>query len=220
LRSYGVDVTARKSPAIAPARTLTLALPPDVAELATLQAHAEADAVALAALDDTCSAADVDAFLTDVVTRKDAALAMRKRATGPMYTAVREVEAWFRPLVTALEGAERHLKGLLGKQRLAALELERNARELAAAAADEGDAGTMLEALAVAAGAGARDDARATTRYAWTVKRIAEDLLPDEWWTPNRDAIEAHAKGFAGDGDAPVVPGVVFERTAIVGARR
>jgi hypothetical protein len=200
--------------------SLTVSLPPDVRELATLQRAAEADAAALATLTVDVDATDLDAFLTDVVRRKDAAVAMRKRATGPMYTAIKEIESWFRPLVTALEGAERHLKAVLGAQRLAALDAEREARELAAAAADVGDAGALLEALTVAADAGAKDGARATTRYAWTVKRISEDLLPDEWWTPNTAAIEAHAKGFAGDGDAPVIPGVVFERVALVGARR
>jgi len=225
----GVIVTARKKPKdlVAPAvavpnyaAPLTITLPPDVRELAALQREAEADAAALATLDVDTAAADVDAFLTDVVTRKDAALAMRKRVTGPAYQIAREVEGWFRPLVAALEGAERHLKGLLGKQRLAALAAEREARELAAAAAEAGDAETLLTALEVAAEAGARDDARATTRYAWIVKRIVEDLLPDEYWCPDAEKIGAVAKAADGAGDAPVIPGVVFERVAIVGARR
>lgn len=200
--------------------TLSFTLPPDVRELATLQAHAEADAHALAALTVDADVADLDAFLTDVVTRKDAAIAMRQRVVGPAKAIVREVELWFRPTVTALEGAERHLKSLMGAKRLAAANAEREARELAAKAADAGDADALLGALEVAAAAGARDEARATTRFVWRVKRIAADMLPDEWWCPDEARIAKFAADAPGDGDAPVIPGVVFEREAIVGARR
>ncbi len=220
-------MTARKSSTVADlARgdmpmSLAVALPPDVRELAALQRAAEADLVTyadpnLGALD----VSDLDVLLTDTVRRKDAAVAMRKRVTGPAYAIAHEVEGWFRPLVTALEGAERHLKALVGAKRLATLETERAARELAAVAADEGDAGTLLEALAVAGDAAAPDGARATTRYAWIVKRIAEDLVPDEYWCVDVAKIGAIAKAADGSGDAPVIPGVVFERVALVGARR
>ncbi len=187
-----------------------------------MQAEAEADGLAVSALKvtDADTLALADALLTDVVTRKDAAVAMRKRATGPMYAAVREIETWFRPLVIALETAERHLKDLVGAYRLEQHDRARAARELAAAAAEQHDASALIEALTVADDAAAPDGARATTRYAWQVKRIAEDLLPDEWWTPDTTRIDAVAKAAAGDGDAPVIPGVVFERVAIVGARR
>jgi hypothetical protein len=200
--------------------SLAISLPPDVRELATLQANAEADAHALAALDATAELADLDAFLTDVVTRKDAAVAMRQRVVGPAKTIVREVESWFRPLVQALESAERHLKGVIGAKRLAAANAEREARELAAKAADQGDADALLGALAVASAAGAKDEARATTRFVWRVKRITADMLPDEWWCPDEARIAKFAADAPGDGDAPVIPGVVFEREAIVGARR
>jgi hypothetical protein len=202
------------------ARTMTVALPPDVAQLATLQREAEADAAALDMVGDSCPTADVDEFLTDVVRRKDAAVAMRKRATGPMYMAIKEIESWFRPTVKALEGAEAHLKGVLGRQRLAALETERAARELAAVAAEQRDAPALLGALTVAADAGAKDGARATTRYAWQVERVIPDLLMDEWWCPDMAKIEAFAKAASGDGEEPVIPGVRFVRVAIVGARR
>jgi hypothetical protein len=201
---------------------ITVSIPPDVRELARLQREAEDDAAALACVDvaDAVTLADADAFLTDVVRRKDAALAMRKRATGPMYTAAKEIESWFRPLMAALEGAERGLKNVIGAYRMRQLDTERQARELAAQAAEGRDPEALVTALTVAADAGAKDGARATTRYAWTVKRIIPDLLPDEWWSPDEARIAAFAKAAPGEGDEPVIPGVRFERVAIVGARR
>jgi hypothetical protein len=215
-------VTRAKSPAPVSLDSYTVTLPPDVRELAKLQREAEDDAAALACVDvaDAVSLADADAFLTDVVRRKDAAVAMRKRATGPLYTAVKEIKSWFRPWTAALEGAEVHLKSVIGAYRMRQLDTERQARELAAQAAQQRDPEALVTALTVAADAGAKDGARATTRYAWKVARVIPDLLMDEWWCPDMDKINAFAKAAPGDGDAPVIPGVLFEREAIVGARR
>lgn len=201
---------------------MMLTLPPDVRELAALQAAAESDAAALITLDASEDAATLDAFLTDVVQRKDAALAMRKRVTGPAYTIAREVEGWFRPLLVALVAAEDHLKRVLGAKRLAAMNAEREARELAAKAAAEGDADTMIAAVTIAADAAAPDGARATTRYVWAVARVIPDLLLPEYLTPDMAKIEAFAKAApaGAEADEPVLPGVRFKRVPIVGARR
>ncbi len=207
---------------LVPGAIVPFTVPPDVRELATLQRVAETDARAMAALavTDAGELAFADALLTDVVTRRDAAIAMRKRVTGPAYAIAREVEGWFRPFMVALDACESHLKGAIGAYRLEQRRLADEARELAAVAADTGDADGLVTALTVAADAGAKDGARATTRYVWAVVRVIPDLLMDEWWTPDMARIEAAAKAAPGDADAPVIPGVLFERRAVVGARR
>lgn len=202
---------------------ITLALPTSAADVATLQRQAEDDAPAVQAITiaDADDYAFADAILTDVVQRKDAVVAMRKQATVPLYQVVRTIEGWFKPVVSALESSERTLKERMGAWRLQIAERERAAREAAAVAAESGDAGAMVTALNAATSAQMAPAAgRATTRFVWAVKRIAEDLLPDEWWTPDVARIEALAKETPGDSDPPVVPGVVFERRAVIGARR
>lgn len=54
-----------------------------------------------------------------------------------------------------------------------------------------------------------------------TVKRINPDLLPDEYWSPDMTKIanEAERQGTRRD-EPPVIPGVIFELEARVGARR
>jgi hypothetical protein len=199
---------------------ITLAIPTSAADVATLQRDAEANAPAIRAIT-VCDDDDytfADAMLTDVVTKKDAVIAMRKQATVPLYQVIRTVESWFKPVVTALEASERHLKGAMGTYRAELAERERAAREAAAVAAESGDAAGMIEALTVASAP--PPDARATVRFVWAVKRIAADLVPRDWLVPDVARIEALAASTPGDGEAPVVPGVVFERVARIGARR
>jgi len=191
----------------------------DVAALATLQRQAEADGAAAGAMTvaDADEYAFADAVLTDIVTRKDAAVAMRKRATAHMYAAAREVESWFRPLVGALESGEGALKRAMGAYRARVAAEAAAARELAAQAADAGDAEGLHAALSVAAAP--PPEGRARVRMVWRVKRIAEGLLPREYWCVDRAKIDAAAKAAKGD-EPPVIPGVEFVREAEIGAKR
>lgn len=200
---------------------VTLNVPATAQEVAALQRQAEAELATWHefTIDNAEEYEQVDAVLSDVVRRKDGATAMRKRATGPLYKATKEIESWFAPYLRALEKMESILKSSMGQYRVAQAEREREARELAAHAADAGDAGALVEALTVATEAAQAPAGRATVGFEWRVKRIAEDLLPREWWTPDTERIAAFAKAHKGD-DAPVIPGVVFERAARVGARR
>ena len=223
-------MTRRGITANAPARsarsapsTVVVALPHDAAAVATVQAEAER-ALGLFKQIETLDTYDeygqADAWLTETARRKDAVVAMRKSATGPMYEAIRTIEGWFRPVVSALGEAEAHLKSVMGAFRLSIAEAEQAAREAAAEAADMGNAPALVEALTEAAALAERPpDARASCAFQWVVKRISPDMLPDEWWTPDTAKIEAFARRAKGD-DAPVIPGVVFERVAQIGARR
>lgn len=204
----------------APVETITLAIP-GVHDLAALQRDAEenAPAYALVTVDNANDYELADALLSDVARRKADVLAMRKSATGPMYTAVKTVEAWFRPLLTALEASERALKDAMGKYRVALEAREREARELAAKAAEARDAPTLIEALTVATEAAAKPAGRATARYVWAVESVDASALPREWMVPNMTGLETAARMHKGD-EPPVVPGVVFVRRAIIGARK
>lgn len=188
--------------------------------VAALQVEAEADlaTVRTFAISDAATFGAADETLTTIVTQKDAVKAMRTSATGPMYQAIKVVESWFRPVLSALEGAETHLKGAMGAYREAEDAARREASATAAVAATSGDSAALVEALTISGAAPAA--ARASTTYAWRVLRIAEDMVPDEYWTIDLVKLGAIAKSAGGGDEPPIVPGVVFERVAKIGARR
>jgi hypothetical protein len=200
---------------------VVLQVPATAHEIAALQAAASGELEAWKGftIDTPEEYAEVDRCLTDVVRRKDAATAMRGSATGPLYKATKTIEGWFAPYLGALTGLEVLLKGGMASYRLAQAEREREAREAAAAAADAGDGAALTEALTVATEAAQAPAGRASVGFEWRVHRIVPDLLPREWWTPDEKRIAAFAKAHKGD-DPPVIPGVVFERHAKIGARR
>lgn len=197
-------------------------IPTSAAEVAALQLVAEADAkevVSAIIVDCPEAYTAADEILTELAQRKDAAVAMRKSATVPMYQAIRVVEGWFRPLVAALDTAIAHTKGQIGAYRTERMRIESEARAAALTAAEADDGVTLIASLTLAAEAAEKPDGRASVSFRWSVKRILEDLLPDEWWTPDLTKIDVVARSTKGD-EPPVIPGVVFERVAKVGARR
>ncbi len=212
--------------------TTSLARPPKVLESVGLTIPfgkseadawaAEAQATALALRGSTVESEDelveADAMLTAVVRKKDAVVAERTKVTS----LTRAVEAMVRPAVKAWTEAEDTLKGAIGAYRLAKLEASKELAAEVSAELTETNALSLegLQKITESQALVSRDAGESTTRYAWKVKRLVPELLPDEWWTPDEVKIAAHARAFPGDGDAPVIPGVVFERTPIVGARR
>jgi hypothetical protein len=202
---------------------LTVMVPANAADLATEQSRAEELALSLSTMGAIESADEytaLDTILSEVARRKAAVLDMRKSATGPLYGVIRTVETWFRPLVTSLESCESSLKGAMGKWRVLCAEREREARELAAKAAESGDAGALVEALTVATEAAAKPDARATTRFMWVVESVDESELDRHMWMiPNYPKLESFAKSHKGD-MPPEVHGVKFKRVAQIGAKK
>lgn len=198
-------------------------VPTSAAQVAALQAEAEADSemVRTVRVTDAETYELADAMLTSVVRAKDAAKAMCQSATLPLYGVIKTVEGWFRPYAQVLGGDELHLKSEIGNYRLALAAKEREERAAALAAARANDAPALLEALGNVAEAQAKPEGRATIRFEWAVKRVVEDLLPDKYWSPDMTKIEAEVKaqGYTGD-EPPVIAGVVFERRVAVGARR
>jgi hypothetical protein len=206
----------------APTTAITIAVPASVQAVAALQLEAETerDFALSCTIDTPEDYAIVCHLLTEICKREDAAIAMRKSATGPMYQSVRTIESWFKDLLGACAAARAHLKKEVARYEIARKNSELEARRLAAKAAETGDAGTLITALTTAADAAERvPGGTARIAFGYVVKRIAADMLPDEWWCPDVARIEAVAKAHKGD-EPPVIPGVVFERVALVGAKR
>lgn len=164
--------------------------------------------------------ATADATLTTLVRWKDDTLAMRTNATGPLYKIVKLVEAWFRPLVQATNEAETHLKAQIGAFKVQLFEAQQAANRAAVVAAQSNDRETVVEALNASTAIATASETHAGTRMRWAVKRINPDLLPDEYWCPDTAKIEAVFAAADGNGDAPVIPGVIPERVAAITAKR
>jgi hypothetical protein len=229
-------MASRKKPAIVAAPTAALAAvgAPTIIPALALPAdfgERHRDVLALAAtyadpgtIDTPDEYAIIDAGLQSVVRAKDQFIALRQGCVGAMRKVVATVEAEFRPGVKALEAAEAACKRALGAYKLAEAERERAARAAALAAANTGDAEALTEALTTAsvAGAGAHASGTATVATRWVIDRIAEGLLPDEYWSPDTAKINAEIarQGGLSREEAPVIPGVIFKREARVGARR
>jgi hypothetical protein len=202
---------------------LAVASPIASVEVAALQLEAEADAAEILSaviVTDAEGYEAADELLSDIARREDAALAMRRSATVPAYQSIKTIEGWFKPWLGALGTAKAHLKTQLGNYRLRQAEVERQARLDAAALAEAGGNGDeLIQSLTLAAEAAEKPAGRATASFGWRVARIAADMLPAEWLCPDVARIEGFAKAHKGD-EAPVIPGVTFERVAKIGARR
>lgn len=206
--------------------SLALTLTYDAPTVAREQAWAEGELAGLTAAPiEIATQADyteVDGFLTDVVRRKDALVAMRRRATDPLTEAKNVILDWFRPAVGALETVEATLKAAMAGFLEAQREAERQARAKALAAVKSGEGQALVSALTEASQAQAAPSAgRATVRLYWQIDRIATDLLPAEYLCPDLAKIldEAKRQGITGD-EPPVIPGVIFKQVASVGAKR
>lgn len=175
-------------------------------------------ALALAVTDrETDSIAD--AALSDFARRLDAFKSMRAEATGPLYQSAKTIEAWFRPLLADLEAAIAHLKTQRGRFAVA-LELERRKAEAEAAAALAAGSETFVESLQRATDASEKTaGVRGSSGTYWAPMSYDVSAIPREYLTPDTRKIEALAKAHKG-ATPPVIPGVVFERKARVGAKR
>lgn len=206
-------------------KAIAALVPTNALAVAALQREAEAEAPTVRAL--VCRDADdyalADALLTDVVQRHDAATTMRGTATKPLYGVIRTVEGWFRPYLGTLESMRDSLKSAMGAYLVEQERTARTARELAAVAAETGDADTLIAALTIATESAEKPAGAARASFRWMVKRVAHELLMPEFIREAitvevaQAALRGTLAGYKGD-DPPVVPGVIFERVANIGA--
>lgn len=199
---------------------LALALPLSADELAGLLAEAQDKAEACVGLE--CPTADAyetcQGLLAEVVSDRDAVVAMRTESTQAADRAVRAIRATLKPILDALEVAEGYVRGAMGGYLKAKAEAEREVQAAALEAATTGDADGLVEALTASTELAASPEQAA--RWRWVVKRIAKDLLPPEYLIPDEAAIKAVARAAGSGEEPPVIPGVVFEREPVVAVSR
>lgn len=205
--------------------TQTLAIPnldPKALQAGKLELEKDTREAAALVITDRDTYAAVGAVLRERLRELDAAEAFREKYTKPAYKHWKDL--------CELLSTEPHkrlcaaLKKAIGdydlREATEKAEAAKQARELVAAQGPTPDVAALTEALTVANAPQARAEG-VSTQLVWKVKRVVEDLLPDAYWTPSLDAIQAEAErqGVKGD-EPPVIPGVVFEREASVTGRR
>ena len=129
---------------------IKVTLPTSAIEVAKMQAEIEKDAPFLLTTEVVTAIdySDADEILTDVVRKKDALVAMRKRATEPLKASAKEIESWFAPAVRTLCEVESFLKGKMGAYHQRLAEAKAAASSNVARAAEAHDAPALLEAMA------------------------------------------------------------------------
>lgn len=140
---------------------------------------------------------------------------VRKGLKAPHLKAGREVDARFKEPRTRLEKLRDQLKARLAERVKARLLAERAALEEAKEAAAQGDLERTNAALERVPGP---EEVSPPTRWTWEVGTVDLYGVPPEFLMLNqakiREAIKASAP------NAPDIPGIVFDRKAIVIARR
>lgn len=202
--------------------SLAVSVPCTAADAAVLQRDAEHDRPDILAL--TCDCDDdyefLDERLSDLANRLDAVETMRTSATKPLLDTKRTIDGWFAPAKEAIQECIAHVKRVMGAYLLAKQETAREASEIAAVAQAQGDAEMMTAAAEIVADASAAVEGRATQTYYWRVKRVVEDMVPDEYWVIDYARLGEIAKAAGSAEQPPVVPGVIFERCVRLGARK
>lgn len=203
---------------------LTLRLPATAEDVQKLEAAAAELSAILPDIivtdDETYAVADD--LLTQGVQLLDAAKTCRASVTGPVYAAIREVEARFKPGMVQLTDFAIAVKKRLGDYRLAVAAAAKAERDAAAEAAATGDAEGLVQALNTADALAQKPaDAGARVKFRWVAKLVNAALLPDDYWCPDMEKIQARASAHGGANEEPPypIPGVLFERVADVAAR-
>lgn len=137
----------------------------------------------------------------------------RTSITGPLNQALRGVNDLFRPLKTALEDAERLLKGKIAGYQQRVDEQNRQALEEAAEAETPEEAQQVLATTRTV-----QSPQGVNVRHVWKPKVTDASKLPREYLMPNMSKLEAHAK--AAKGQPAPIAGVTFTKVPIVASRR
>ncbi len=198
---------------------LTFDIQPAMLATETAEAIDELNSLQDATVDSDDDAAEAAALLREIVRKKDVFSALRDGLLKPVKRRVTDFAALFKPALDARTASEVKLKRLLADFTLGKQAEQRKQLAAAAEAAQARQPEAMSTALIAAHEAAPSKLEGVGVRSKWVVKRIAEDLLPDEYWTPDVKKIEAVAREASPD-DRPVIPGVVFELDATVSARR
>jgi len=181
--------------------------------LATIQAErTELDGWTIDTADDADFAAEI---LRDVKARHKALEVERKKITGPLNTATRAVNALFKPPRELLEDVERMIKGKIASY-LEAREAANAAAIEAASTADTPEQAS--EALATVEQAEA--PAGVSVRHKYRAVVFNPEIVPDQFCMPDEAAIQSFTDtAVRMNGEPTPIPGVRFEREAVVASR-
>lgn len=186
-------------------------IPVDIITITQLHKLATTEHANLAgqSIDNDNEAAEANEYLRDWLSKLDGVSAKKKETLAPLKEAEKRINDLFKPLLDKGAALTSAIRKMLTDYELAKRDAQRKALEEAAQAASSPEPKALLEALEkVEEAAPTQLDGTSFTRK-WVVKRIAEDLLPDEYWTPDVKKIEAIGKAHKGD-TPPVVPGVIW----------
>jgi hypothetical protein len=162
----------------------------------------------------------IDEILREITRKHDAVLAMRKDATGPLYTSIKVIESWFAPVNAAVKPATDHLRKLLGDYRVAQAKAEAQAREAATRAAEADDADALLAALEASTTLERAPRGSAGVRIEWECTAYDREKVSREYLTIDWSAVKLYLKACAAQGVAPNVEGLTFEQTGKVAVKR
>lgn len=154
-------------------------------------------------------------MLADVKGRMKRLEAQRTKITKPMNAAKKAVDELFKTPRTALEEAERLLKGKIAGY------LEAAAEDNDEAYIEAAEAETVEEATAALATV--RDVAApkgVSVRYTYKPRIVNEGMVMPEFCSPDMGKIKAYMRENKNDDGSPSpIPGVIFDREPIVASR-
>lgn len=142
----------------------------------------------------------------------------RKSVTAPLNAVVKEINSWFKPLLTEFDKAERILKQkILDYQAAQYLERQR----LAAVMAEQHRAGDVGALMASAAAAQATqppqlDGVQRRRTMRWRVTDAA--AVPRSWLVVDREAVNEALREAQRQGAVPEIPGIEFYEDTTIAA--
>lgn len=203
------------------AEILKAEIPVDMLTITTLykSANEEHSNLTGQSIDNDQEAADANEYLRDWLQKLDGVSAKKKETLAPLKEAEKRINELFKPLLDKGAALTSAIRKMLTDYELAKRDAQRKALAAAAEAASAEEPTQLLEKLQEAEEAAPTQLEGTSFIRKWVVKRIAEDLLPDEYWTPDVKKIEAIGKAHKGD-TPPVVPGVIWSEELSSRVRR
>lgn len=152
------------------------------------------------------------------------AVELRQAATKGLGDWKRKIDARFKAdLVDPFARVKAACKGAIGAYLEKQEAARRAATERAQAAVSAGDVGAVATALAevdAADAGGSFEWVPRVTNLKWLVGVASDGTVPLDFVQPNYEALNVHAKKARGDAEPEPVPGVLFERRAVVRVRK
>lgn len=155
--------------------------------------------------------------LTNVRALQKAIDGERTNLTKPILAAKKAIDALFQPALKPLERCEEVIRGKLAGAAQLRLAAEKAAMQLAQSAAEAGDTEAVMAALAEVPDVVATTGS--TSYFVWKVGTVVGDLVPDQYKVVDMAALATIAKACKGSDEPPMIPGVHWEKIAMIRAK-